>query len=145
MALSSTSSEQRAWPSELEVIIEVPRGGFIKRTDAGTIDYVSPFPCPFNYGSVPDTRSGDGDRLDVVVLGPSLKAGTRVRGKVVGLVRFTDAGEDDPKLICSDAPPTTRELRTVTGFFRRYAFLKGALNFLRRKSGATRYGGFTAL
>lgn len=145
MAISSKQSSEASWPSELEVVIEVPRGGHIKRTDAGTIDYVSPFACPFNYGSVPDTRSGDGDRLDVVVLGPKLRAGARVKCRVVGLIDFTDAGEDDPKFICSDTAPTTHELAVVTGFFKRYAYLKGALNWLRRKSGATRYGGFRPL
>ena len=143
--LSSKPSSQASWPSELEVVIEVPRGGHIKRTDAGTIDYVSPFACPFNYGSVPDTRSGDGDRLDVVLLGPSLPAGARVKARVVGLIDFLDAGEDDPKLICSERAPSARELAIVTGFFKRYAYLKGALNWLRRKTGPTRYGGFRAL
>jgi inorganic pyrophosphatase len=131
-------------PEELEVVIEVPRGGFIKRTDAGSIDYVSPFPCPFNYGSVPDTRSGDGDRLDAVVLGPRLARGARVRLKVVALVRFIDAGQDDPKYVCSAAPPTLKEVAIIVGFFKLYEVLKGTLNRLRGKHGATRYEGLTS-
>jgi inorganic pyrophosphatase len=70
-----------ALPAELEVVIEVPLGGFIKRRDDGGIDFVSLAPCPFKYGSVPDTRSGDGDRLDALVLGPRLARGTRVRAE----------------------------------------------------------------
>lgn len=132
-------------PTELEVVIEVPRGGFIKRTDSGAIDYVSPVPCPFNYGSVPDTRSGDGDRLDAVVLGPTLAQGSRVRRRVVAVVSFTDAGEDDPKYVCCDVPPRRSELLLVAGFFRIYAGLKGALNMLRGKRGATRFGGLHSL
>jgi inorganic pyrophosphatase len=131
-------------PEELEVVIEVPRGGFIKRTDAGSIDYVSPFPCPFNYGSVPDTRSGDGDRLDAVVLGPRLPRGARVRLKVVALVRFVDAGEQDPKYVCSEKPPTLSEVATIVGFFKLYELLKGALNRARGKRGPTRYEGLTS-
>jgi inorganic pyrophosphatase len=131
-------------PEELEVVIEVPRGGFIKRTDAGSIDYVSPFPCPFNYGSVPDTRSGDGDRLDALVLGPRLPRGTRVRLKVVALVRFVDAGEQDPKYVCSALPPTLQEVATIVGFFKLYELLKGTLNRLRGKRGVTRYEGLTS-
>jgi inorganic pyrophosphatase len=131
-------------PEELEVVIEVPRGGFIKRTDAGSIDYVSPFPCPFNYGSVPDTRSGDGDRLDAVVLGPRLARGTRVRLKVVALVRFIDAGEEDPKYVCSAAPPTLKEVATIVGFFKLYELLKGGLNRVRGKRGPTRYEGLSS-
>lgn len=131
-------------PEELEVVIEVPRGGFIKRTDAGSIDYVSPFPCPFNYGSVPNTRSGDGDRLDALVLGPRLPRGTRVRLKVVALVRFVDAGEQDPKYVCSAAPPTLPEVATIVAFFKLYELLKGTLNRLRGKRGVTRYEGLTS-
>ena len=40
-------------PPEAEVVIEVPRGGFLKRGSSGSIDFVSPLPCPFNYGAVP--------------------------------------------------------------------------------------------
>ena len=38
---------------ELEVVIEVPRGSFLKRGSTGRVDFVSPLPCPYNYGSVP--------------------------------------------------------------------------------------------
>jgi inorganic pyrophosphatase len=127
--------------SELEVVVDVPRGSFIKRNDDGRVDYVSPLPCPFNYGSVPGTVSGDGDRLDALVLGPRLPSGTKVRVPVRALVHFIDAGESDPKYVCGHEPMTERERRVVVGFFRAYAYLKGALNVLRGKRGPTRYGG----
>jgi inorganic pyrophosphatase len=38
---------------ELDVVIEIPRGSFLKRGSTGRVDFVSPLPCPFNYGSVP--------------------------------------------------------------------------------------------
>ena len=40
-------------PPEVEVVIEIPRGSFLKRGSTGHVDFVSPLPCPFNYGSVP--------------------------------------------------------------------------------------------
>jgi inorganic pyrophosphatase len=40
-------------PPEIEVVIEVPRGSFLKRGSTGHVDFISPLPCPFNYGSVP--------------------------------------------------------------------------------------------
>jgi inorganic pyrophosphatase len=126
---------------ELDVVIEVPLGSFIKRRDDGRVDFVSPVPCPFNYGSVPDTRSGDGDRLDAVVLGPRLPRGARVRVKVVARVRFTDAGQDDPKLIGSDRPLTRVDRAKITAFFTVYARAKGLVNLWRGKAGPTRYGG----
>jgi inorganic pyrophosphatase len=126
---------------ELEVVIEVPLGGLVKRRDDGGIDFVSPVPCPFNYGSVPGTRSGDGDRLDALVLGPRLARGARVRARVVGRVRFTDAGQEDPKLICSERPLGRLDRARIAAFFAMYAHAKGLLNWLRGKAGPTRYGG----
>ena len=53
---------------ELEVVIEIPFGNFLKRGSTGQIDFVSPFPCPFNYGSVEKFVGMEGDLLDAVVL-----------------------------------------------------------------------------
>ncbi len=129
------------WPDELDVIIEVPRGSFIKRTDDGRVDFVAPAPCPFNYGSVPNTRSGDGDRLDAVVLGPRLALGARAKLPVVARVCFEDAGQDDPKYVCSHRPFSIAERWLVAGFFATYARAKRVLNFARGKKGRTRYRG----
>ena len=50
-------------PPELEVVIEDPRGSFLKRGSTGQVDFVSPLPCPFNYGSVPKYPGLEGDLL----------------------------------------------------------------------------------
>jgi hypothetical protein len=57
------STESASEPPELDVVIEIPKGSFLKRGSAGQIDFVSPLPCPFNYGSVPgpSTTAGDSD------------------------------------------------------------------------------------
>jgi inorganic pyrophosphatase len=128
-------------PEQLEVVIEVPRGSFIKRHDDGATDFVSPVPCPFNYGSVPGTRSGDGDRVDALVLGPSLPRGARIVAPVVGVVRFLDAGLEDPKYVCSPAPLGVGDRLLVEGFFVIYAQAKRVLNRLRGKRGSTVYRG----
>jgi inorganic pyrophosphatase len=129
------------FPDRLEVVIEVPRGSFIKRKDNGDVDFVSPFPCPFNYGSVPNTLSGDGDRLDALVLGPRVARGARLTEEVVGCVRFLDAGQEDPKYICSQSPLSAEDRRRIALFFRFYARAKQVLNLLRGKRGKTVYGG----
>lgn len=131
----------RSHPRQLEVVIDTPRFSLIKRRDDGSIDYVSPVPCPFNYGSVPGTTAADGDRLDAVVLGPRLSRGARVSVPVVALVHFMDAGEHDPKYICAPGALTRSDAWLVATFFASYARLKGALNALRGKRGATRYEG----
>jgi len=125
------------------VEIEVPRGGFVKRKADGGVDFVSPLPCPFNYGSVPDTTSGDGDPLDAVVLGPRLSRGALVERAELAVVDFVDAGDPDPKLICGDGPLTKEDLQRVVRFFSVYAWAKRKLNRARGKAGITEYRGVT--
>jgi hypothetical protein len=68
-----------------------------------------------------------------------------VRARVVAVVHFVDAGQDDPKYVCAEQVASERELRQVERFFARYSWLKGLLNWLRRKPGATRYAGLERL
>jgi len=119
----------------VEVVIEIPRGSFLKRGSTARVDFISPLPCPFNYGSVPDYIGLEGDLLDAVVLGPRLPLGTRVRIKAWGAVILTDRGMTDDKLICSVGPPSAAERRWVLRFFHLYARCKGLLNLLRRRAG----------
>ena len=120
---------------ELEVVIEVPRGSFLKRGSTGHLDFVSPLPCPFNYGSVPSHLGLEGDLLDALVLGPRLARGTRVRVKAWGAVTLTDRGMCDDKLVCSYTPPSPAQCRFVLAFFHTYAACKGLLNAWRRRPG----------
>lgn len=131
-------------PDRVTVIIEVPRGSFVKRElrgDALATEYLSPVPCPFNYGCVPDLAGADGDPLDVVVLGPRLRALQRVTVPVVGVVRFIDAGRRDDKLVASEARPTSWQRLQLDGFFRLYAVARRAINLVRGLEGATGYRG----
>lgn len=122
-------------PPEVDVVIEIPRGSFLKRGSTGHIDFISPFPCPFNYGAVPDYLGQEGDLLDVVVLGPRLPLGTRVHLRAWGAVTLRDRGMVDDKLVCSAHPLTMKQRRFVLRFFHFYAKCKGLLNFLRRRPG----------
>jgi inorganic pyrophosphatase len=128
------------FPDELEVRIDTARGGLIKRRDDGSVDYVSPLPCPFNYGSVPSTLANDGDREDAIVLGERINRGNSVRVRVLGRVRFMDGGVADDKWICGEAL-TLQELKLVVRFFRFYAWAKRILNALRGERRLTHYGG----
>ncbi len=122
-------------PPEVEVVIEVPRGSFLKRGSTGHVDFISPLPCPFNYGAVPNFIGLEGDLLDAVVLGPRLAFGTRTRVKAWGAVILTDRGMVDDKLICSQRPLNSTERRRVLRFFHFYAKCKGLLNLWRRRPG----------
>jgi inorganic pyrophosphatase len=128
---------------EVEVLIEIPRGSFLKRGSTGHVDFVSPLPCPFNYGSVPQCVGLEGDLLDAVVLGPRLRRGSRVRVRAWGAVTLTDRGMTDDKLICSHQPLGPGGRRMVLRFFHLYAKCKGLLNFLRRRPGRNACDGWS--
>ena len=100
----------------VNVVVEIPAGTTqkweISKTDGSikrevlkgkprTIDYIG---YPGNYGIVPMTllpkyRGGDGDPVDVLLLGPSAERGNVVSGKVIGRLNLIDHGEIDHKLI----------------------------------------------
>lgn len=59
---------------------------------------------PGNYGSIPGTAlpkelGGDGDPLDVIVLGQAVPRGEVVDVRVIGVLKMLDGGEQDDKLI----------------------------------------------
>ena len=122
-------------PPEVQVVIEVPRGSFLKRGSTGRVDFVSPLPCPFNYGSVPSYLGLEGDLLDALVLGPRLPLGARIGVHAWGAVTFTDRGMTDDKLVCSYHSPDAAERRQVLRFFHFYAKCKGLLNVWRGRPG----------
>ena len=65
------------------------------------IDYL---PYPINYGFIPQTLlsksvGGDGDALDIVIIGPQIKRGSIVKVKVIGMIEMIDKGELDTKIL----------------------------------------------
>ena len=72
---------------------------------------VSFLPYPFNYGIIPSTyqskeTGGDGDPIDVLVLGPAIPRGSVVKVSLIGVLRLQDNGERDDKLLAvtNDSP-----------------------------------------
>jgi len=120
---------------EVEVIIEIPRGSFLKRGSTGQLDFISPLPCPFNYGSVSRYIGLEGDLLDAVVLGPRLQRGARVTVKAFGAVGLTDHGMYDDKLICGHSFVRPWHRFLILFFFSFYAKCKGFLNYFRGHAG----------
>lgn len=133
-------SERRA--PRLDVVIEVPRWGFLKRGSTGTLDFVSPLPCPYNYGSVPGFLGLEGDLLDAVVMGPRLPVGSKVSVRAFGAIGLADRGLYDDKLVCGFEPPNRLQRLLVIVFFRIYGRAKGLLNLLRGQPGRTAFVGW---
>jgi inorganic pyrophosphatase len=115
-------------PPEVEVVIEIPRGSFLKRGS--------------NYGCVPAYIGGEGDLLDAVVLGPRLPLGSRVKVRAWGAIGLSERFMYDDKLICSVEPLRDRQRDRALRFFHFYARCKGWLNFWRGRRGATRCEGW---
>ena len=67
------------------------------------INYLS---YPGNYGFMPKTllpadMGGDGDAIDVLILGPSVPRGSVVKIKILGMLEMLDNGEIDNKIIAA--------------------------------------------
>jgi len=131
-------------PEHACVRIEVTRGGLIKWGADGGVDFISPVPCPFNYGSVVGTTGADGDPADALVLGPRLARGSEAEWPVVGCVRFLDMGQPDDKWICG-SPLTAWDEMRLRWFFGLYALAKRTAYFFLGRSGSTRFMGVERL
>jgi len=76
---------------EWETVNDVPR----------VVNYLG---YPGNYGMIPRTllpkdEGGDGDPLDILVLGPPEDRGSLIKCKLIGILYLFDRGEKDDKLI----------------------------------------------
>ena len=87
--------------------VEMPSGELIWTMENGNPRVVNYLGYPGNYGMIPKTvlpktQGGDGDPLDVLVLGPPVERGTVVKTKIIGVLKLLDRGEQDDKLIGVD-------------------------------------------
>ncbi|UJP66571.1 inorganic diphosphatase [Mongoliitalea daihaiensis] len=103
--------------SSINVVIEIPAGTnqkwevnkatgqleWEKLADASrrVVDYLA---YPANYGFIPQTyldpfKGGDGDPVDVFVLGEYIPRAEIVPSRIVGVIQLMDQGEIDDKLI----------------------------------------------
>ncbi|MGB0391040.1 MAG: inorganic diphosphatase [Salibacteraceae bacterium] len=114
-SLHSSSNRLKDYEN-IEALIEIPAGTVDKwEFDKATgemsrelinnkprvIDYLG---YPGNYGMIPNTllskeNGGDGDPLDVIILGPPAKKGQFLNCKLIGVLHLKDNGETDDKLI----------------------------------------------
>jgi len=100
-------------PEIVNVQIEIPEGSRVKYeidhdTNAIFVDRFLFFDqgYPANYGSIPNTLSGDGDPVDVLVLCPlPLVPGVVIPAKPIGMLETEDESGQDAKLI---AVPTEK-------------------------------------
>ena len=112
----------------LNVVVEIPAGsnhkieyhpgtGYINDTFTdGTERIINFLPYPGNYGFVPSTlmdraRGGDGDALDILVVGESVPTGTLLTVQPIATLLLRDRGETDTKIIAVPADSSARVYR----------------------------------
>lgn len=108
-------------PKDVNVLIEIPSGskckyeldkvaGIIRvdRIIASAVYY------PGNYGFIPQTLAEDNDPIDALVLSQiSFHPGVVVRSRPIGVMRMTDQGEPDDKILCVPLrDPHYQEIKT---------------------------------
>ncbi|MFH0772891.1 MAG: inorganic diphosphatase [bacterium] len=106
MAYSKIPIGERA-PEVVNVVVEIPRGSHYKyeydeKFDEIRLDRVihSPMFYPVDYGFIPQTRSEDGDHLDVLILiTDPLTTGTIVSARPIGVLDIEDQGGKDWKIV----------------------------------------------
>lgn len=103
-------------PGLVHVVVEIPAGtndkwevdkasGSLRwEHEDGRPRVVQYLAYPANYGMIPRTSlpheiGGDGDPLDVLLLGPQVDRGAVVRGRPIGVLRLMDSGERDDKIL----------------------------------------------
>lgn len=101
----------------VNMVVEIPAGSNQKwelNKQTGKIEWemINPdsariikyLPYPVNYGFVPQTllskeNGGDGDPVDILLISSSIERETIVAVKVIGMLKMTDGGEEDSKLL----------------------------------------------
>ena len=124
--------------SLVHAVIEIPAGSRAKwEVDKNTgqlaweklsdgsfrnIDYLA---YPANYGFVPQTllseeTGGDGDPVDLFILGSALERGSTVKVKIIGIIHMTDQGESDSKLIAVNTSEDVFAVNSLSELQKRY-------------------------
>ncbi len=136
--------EPRDASGEVQVVVEIPAGTNEKwevRKNSGNLEWdfkegkprvVEYLSYPGNYGMIPRTlfpeeSGGDGDPLDVIVLGPAMPRGTVVPVRIIGMIRMLDGGEQDDKLIAVMRDSHFGDIKSLKELDSRY---KGAVRIL---------------
>lgn len=98
---------------EIDVLIEIPKSSLVKYEidkDTGVLVVdrfiYTAMGYPFNYGYLPNTKSKDGDAVDVMVISTyPVQAGCLLPSRVIGVLEMEDEAGIDNKII---AVPTRK-------------------------------------
>ena len=114
----------------INVLIEIPAGSnekkyfsekenkIVKEFKLNKVRKIDYLPYPFNYGILPKTfesysTGGDGDPLDVILIGHKINEGSIVKAKVVGIIYMKDNGEIDNKILATTYDDTFFKINSI--------------------------------
>ena len=113
-------------PDLITAVIEIPQDSVNKYEYDKTLhvfrldrNLYSPVHYPGDYGFIPCTLAGDGDPLDILILGdaPSF-SGCVLTARPVGLFRMLDQGVEDEKIVAfAAANPTFSQIENYTSVY----------------------------
>ena len=112
-------------PEDINVIIEVQIGGepikYEMDKEAGTLVVdrflYTPMRYPGNYGFVPHTLSEDGDPIDVLIANTRpIVPGAVINVRPIGVLKMTDDGGGDEKIIAVPSPKLTQRYANVQNY-----------------------------
>lgn len=112
----------------VHVVIEIPAGTNAKwevtktgealewELEDGRPRVIQYLAYPANYGMVPGTllaaeEGGDGDPIDVILLGPAVTRGAVLQARPIGVLLLVDQGERDDKVVAVQTTGPFSELR----------------------------------
>ncbi len=128
----------------LNVVVEIPAGTNdkwevdkttgklkweIKKGKPRVVMYLG---YPGNYGMVPRTLlskdvGGDGDPLDVIIIGPAVPGGSVVKARPIGVLKLLDDGEQDDKIIAILLDSPLVAVSTIDDLWHEYKGITGIL------------------
>lgn len=87
---------------------------------------------PANYGMIPQTvlpseLGGDGDPLDVILLGPRVDRGTVVHARPIGILLLLDDGERDDKILAVQTSGPLSDVVDLEGLESNYPGVQGII------------------
>ena len=113
--MTSQEREKQIWSlmgTKQKIMIDRPVG-YVHHTKGITLHY------PINYGYIPGVLGGDGEELDVFLLGVGEPVRT-YRGRIVGIVLRADDVEDKLIMAPEGMTPTVAEMTEAVRFQERY-------------------------
>jgi inorganic pyrophosphatase len=120
-------------PHDINVVIEIPMNAepvkyeVDKATGAIFVDRVltTPMRYPCNYGYIPNTLSGDGDPVDVLVVMPlPLVPGCVIRCRPIGMLAMTDEAFPAYSAVKGVSALPELTLERIAHFFEHYKDLE---------------------